>query len=111
MSRSRRIIDCIYCGEPGSQAQEHVVPRWLWTELGKGGLHRTPTDRKHLFRGNRRVPNVCVTCNNGPLHDLDDIAVDWWRCRGTSLGPVLEASPPFMGRWVAKIGVNLDAAE
>lgn len=105
------MIHCLYCDEWGPQAREHVLPLWLSSELETEGLLGTPALDKHLFRGNQTLPNVCFGCNNGSLRNLDEIARDWWQRRGSSRDPVLDASPPLIGRWVAKIAVNLDAAE
>ena len=91
------MIDCIYCGERGERSKEHVVPRWLWSALAVLGDHVAPLRGQHAFAGNLpRVPDVCVSCNTGPLRDLDEVARTWWLRRGEALEPVLDAPPPLI---------------
>jgi hypothetical protein len=106
-----RTIDCIYCGQRGRQGREHVIPKWLWKESVRIGYFVAPARGRHPFGGNLRIPDVCATCNNGPLSQLDEAAKSWWIGRGESLDPVLNAHPPNIGRWCAKIAVNMERAE
>jgi len=105
------LIDCIYCGERGERSREHVVPKWLWTEGAKVGDFIAPARDRHAFAGNITIPDVCVACNTGPLHGLDEVALAWWKSRGDSLAPVLDVPPSKIGRWCAKIAVNFERAE
>jgi hypothetical protein len=109
--KSDTTIDCIYCGKSGERSREHVVPRWLWEELGKTGDFINASRERHAFAGNARVPDVCVRCNTGPLKVLDEEARSWWVGRGESLDPVLDAPTPRIGRWCAKIAVNFEQLE
>jgi hypothetical protein len=106
-----RDIECLYCGERRRQGREHVVPKWLWRELVKVGYFVAPGRGRHAFGGNKKIPDVCATCNSGPLSQLDEAAKTWWTGRGQLLDPVLDAHPPTIGRWCAKIAVNMERAE
>jgi hypothetical protein len=61
---------CAYCGKEG-KSTEHIFPTWL--------LKKTPAYKLKFSKIKGKVsPNentvhdVCTTCNNGPLSQLDD---------------------------------------
>jgi hypothetical protein len=65
---------CLFCGSRKKLTKEHVYPAWLYRALNIGGpitlmygneaLRTTP-------RLNTTLREVCATCNNGWLHDLE----------------------------------------
>lgn len=63
---------CAYCGNSNRLSIEHIFPRWL--------VRRTQYDARFSRTENRvservfTIRDVCVTCNNGPLSELDAYA-------------------------------------
>ena len=73
---------CVFCGSPGSLTREHVFPNWL---SGIGLSAEEVTTRagalNELGRAMGPTPpftltvrEVCATCNNGWMHDLETTA-------------------------------------
>lgn len=96
---------CAYCKGAGPFTREHVLPAWLARKLD-GYPHVSPGLGRHMLGGALVVGDVCASCNNGVLSQLDHTARDYWT-RGLQRGRGLEARliEP-MARWAAKVAYN-----
>jgi hypothetical protein len=74
---------CLFCGDVGSLSREHVIPRWVGKRLGIRAVaqERSGTTRR-LDALSVVLPQVCVRCNTGWMHDLEQRA-------SPVLGPML----------------------
>lgn len=61
---------CAYCGKVGPFTREHIYPDFLTDSSIQTILGYNESADK-VTRGERLIKDVCVTCNNGPLADLD----------------------------------------
>lgn len=70
---------CVFCGKAGVRlTKEHAVPRWvsrlLQTRENGGVTFTSGRERRfprHAVEVDLKVREVCPTCNNGWLHDLE----------------------------------------
>ena len=111
-------INCLYCGNLGARAREHVFPLWLLRALSAGDeviafRHRSVTggvlsERTHTL--NRfTFGHVCAICNNGWLSELETegqrVFAKIWR--GRRLEPIDRYG---LALWCLKTACVLNAA-
>jgi len=117
---------CVYCNTIGKRAREHVWPQWVRkhakevmgidpanTQQYEGSQeHRgAPPLKSSRPRGGSRlsitIPNVCMDCNNGWMHDLEDdtkpilTPMIEGKARGLSV-----ADQRVLFAWAAKTALN-----
>lgn len=74
------------------------MPAWL-NRVIEGAEVVTPVRRRHLFGGTLTISDVCKTCNNGPLSDLDSHAKAWWNHRQPGSASATGAELKRLARW------------
>jgi len=103
---------CAFCGHQGSLTREHVVPAWL-SERSLDPLIsnvRTPGG-EIAITGQPTIKDVCVDCNNGPLAELDDYALqlyDKYFYRVVEPGDLITFEYDFelLFLWLFKVAYN-----
>ena len=68
---------CAYCGGEG-RSKEHVFPAWLLRETPEYTLKKNDT-KGTVGPNENTVLDVCTTCNNGPLPQLDDYCYELYK--------------------------------
>jgi len=66
-----------------------------------------PIRWKHMFAGQLTIEDVCATCNNVHLSQLDNYASAWWDRNVRTHVTDLDADEPTLGRWLAKVTYNM----
>jgi hypothetical protein len=61
---------CSYCDSECKATREHVVPSWYIQTPGDSEVFSARAPLTHV-KGDLVVKDVCTSCNNGPLADLD----------------------------------------
>jgi hypothetical protein len=117
---------CLFCGSSGPLTREHILRadfrkhfgsdrfesrNWGW-QLNQAG-DRIEVDRKYwALPFERTVKEVCASCNNGWMNDLEneakDILLDLAEGRERTLN---RAQLRIVTRWVAKTAAVIEAAE
>lgn len=100
-----KAVICAYCGDKAELTKEHVAA-WLSKEFSGGGL-ATPVRPRHLFGGALTIEDVCATCNNEALSQLDKRAKAWWRAFDSAADPEKCVPPGWVARWIAKLVYNV----
>lgn len=99
---------CLFCGAVGVKlTKEHVYPRWLHRALNIRGDITYSSDGKPVrvvSEFDIQVRDVCETCNNGWLHDLERAfrAVMIWPMNGLGPIPLSKAEQHVVALWAVK---------
>lgn len=106
---------CAYCEQPCIATREHIIPRWFIEARKELDTFSARAPVTHL-KGDLVVRDVCETCNNGVLADLD--------AYGKELYERYFATPLYAGeavefkfdrerllRWLLKISYNSARAQ
>lgn len=103
---------CPYCGATCRPTREHLIPDWHSQTVGREGWEtfnaRSPT--RHL-KGDMEIKDVCGSCNNGVLSQLDSYGKDLFLAflqepayRGESTN--FEYDQSLLMRWLLKLCFN-----
>lgn len=101
---------CAYCELPGSMTREHVFPKWLYEETPHLDSQFLRRSRK-FTAGEIQIKDVCESCNNGTLSDLDAYAKGLYRRYWRSIvrpGDSVQFEYEFdlLARWLLKVTFN-----
>lgn len=70
------MASCAYCGDETPLTREHIIPSFLYkvmNEFHKNNISWLEKSSKFI-RAEHTVKDVCASCNNGVLADLDGVA-------------------------------------
>jgi len=103
--------ECAYCRKTGKITREHLYPKFLYRRMGSGCLgYNEAADKVTL--GERKVTDVCASCNNGPLSALDGYGQRYFNANNLEHSFKDEAAVEVLYdydlllRWVLKISYN-----
>ncbi|SEK13090.1 hypothetical protein SAMN05444746_112142 [Variovorax sp. OK212] len=105
---------CAYCGCEGTMTREHVIPSFIYDfqkKLGSKVLGWNEVSQK-MIAGEAKVRDVCATCNNKVLGDLDSYGKETLESSGILVADYkkrdLELTYDFdqLARWLLKISFN-----
>lgn len=98
---------CAYCGEVG-KSKEHIFPSWLIAATPNYGMKLSRIKGK-VGPNENVVHDVCTTCNNGPLSQLDEYCrklYDRQLSRIIRDTVKLEYDFTLLTRWLLKVAFN-----
>ncbi|MCW0405535.1 hypothetical protein NB689_002095 [Xanthomonas sacchari] len=117
---------CIHCKKREILSDEHIFPDWLskkYPRRNKRTSHRLNRPSHHRFgekpkiysvasvrQGDpyiTKVSNVCKSCNNGWMSDLQNQAKGMIECLAEGEWPnLIEGDCNILSRWVAMVSIN-----
>jgi len=97
---------CAYCGLAAELTTEHASARWVPRKIPDSDSF-APVRDGHMCGGELTIEDVCASCNNVPLSQLDNYASEWWDRNLSSYVTALDADEPVLGRWLAKVAYNM----
>jgi hypothetical protein len=101
---------CVYCGENKKLSREHIFPRWI--------IKRQPSSDVRFARHENRVServstikDVCASCNNGVLSELDNYALELYDSYFERVVPIkgrvlFNYDYDLLARWMFKVLYN-----
>jgi hypothetical protein len=109
--RKRAPTPCLFCGNTASPSREHVIPRWVNKALGVQTVveERRGTVRRLDALG-VVLPQVCVQCNTGWMHELEQRTAPVLRpmLLGAALPVLLDpAQQSTLATWAVKTSLLL----
>jgi hypothetical protein len=109
---------CVYCEQASPLTREHVVPSLLYDHVDRdvlGEIGSWNENTKSYLGGELKVKDVCATCNNGVLSELDGNGKDFLESNNLLKALYVEQvylkyKYDLLLRWLLKIQFNADRA-
>lgn len=102
-------MECAYCLRDAAMTREHVLPAWVGASF-EPDSSVSPAAGNHRFGGALVVTDVCASCNNGVLSQLDEHAKTHWDAGARSHEFADVDDLVLFGRWAVKVAYNAQRA-
>lgn len=105
---------CAYCNKEGNITKEHVIPAFIYRFQRATGNSFTGWNEaaEKMVGGEFSVKDVCASCNNGQLNELDSYGKTLLETAGLlvrnyqSPSISLRLDPSLLLRWLLKLSYN-----